>query len=422
MEILIVFVLTLFNGLFALSEIALVSVKRHSIEQKAEAGNRKAKIVLKLLEEPEHFLSSIQIGITIIGITAGAYGAIALADEIEPLLKNIAFLSEYSSELAFLITITLITYFSIVIGELVPKSIALNNPEKIALAIGPFIRFFSIISYPLVKVLSFSTRLILKIIGVEEREEHYPNGEELVQLLKVAGTKGMIEKEESLMHQNIFSFSEQKAKSLKTHRSEVEWLDITEDIDVIRSKIKNSPYSKFPVCNENIDKVIGVITAKDFFEHYKAGLKLKDIIEEPIFIPEMMNATDVLKLFKKRKEYLGIVVDEYGSFEGIITLHDLIESIVGDLPDTEEEEDVYVREDGSHLVNGGIEINELNEFFEMEVITENSESYLTLAGFIIFFLGNIPTVGEKFEHNGYSFEIIDLDESRVDKVLIQKLN
>lgn len=420
MEILIIIALTLLNGFFALSEIALVSVKRYNIEQKAEQGNKRAIIVLKLINQPEHFLSSIQVGITLIGITAGAYGAVALVDDIEPLLANIAFLSEYSEELAFVIIITLITYFSIVIGELVPKSIALNNPEKITLIIGPLINFFLYLTYPFVKALSFATKIILKIAGIEEGKEHDHTGDELAHLLRIAGSKGVIKKEESLMHQNIFTFSEQKAKSLKTHRSEVEWLDTTESIEKIREIIRNSPYSKFLICKGTIDKVVGVITAKDFFEHYSPDMKLKDIIKAPIFIPEMMNATDILKLFKKRKEYLGVVVDEYGSFEGIVTLHDLIESILGDLPDIEEEDDIYTREDGSQLVNGGIEISELNDSFDMEIINENAENYLTLAGFIIFFLGHIPPVGEKFEYRGYVFEIMDLDENRVDKVLIKK--
>ncbi len=322
---------------------------------------------------------------------------------------------------AFVLIITLITYFSIVIGELVPKSIALNNPEKIALAIGPLIHFFSYLTYPFVKALSFSTKLILKIVGIEEKKESHPTGDELAHLIKLAGKKGVIEKEESLMHQNIFTFSEQKAKTLKTHRSEVEWLNITESLKTIREKIRNSSYSKFPVCSEDLDKVIGVVTAKDFFEHYRPNMQLKQIIKAPIFIPEMMNATDILKLFKKRKEYLGIVIDEYGSFEGIVTLHDLIESILGDLPNIEEEDEIYTRENGSHLVNGGIEISDLNDAFDTEIIDENPENYLTLAGFIIFFLGHLPLVGEKFEYRGYIFEVMDLDENRVDKILIKKI-
>lgn len=415
--------LTLLNGVFALSEIALVSVKRHVIQQKAEEGHKRAAIVLKLLNNPESFLSSVQVGITLIGIVAGAYGAVELVDNVEPFFQNISFISQFSHELAFVVIISFITYFSIVLGELIPKSIALNNPEKIALNFGPFVHFFSYLTYPLIKLLSFSTLIVLKILRIEDNKADKISGEELVQMLKMADNQGVIEKEESMMHQNIFTFSEQRAKSLKTHRSEVEWIDIDGDMESITEQVKNSSYSKFPVCKNNVDNVVGVVTAKDFFEHLTSGKAFKDILKEPIFISEMMTAIDILRLFKEKKEYLGIVVDEYGSFEGILTLHDLIESIVGDLPEVnvDDEPELLKREDGTFLINGSMEIDTLNDSFEMELISENPENYMTLAGFIIYFLGRIPQIGETFEYNNYIFEIVDLDGNRIDKIVIKKI-
>lgn len=421
MDFLIVILLTLLNGLFALSEIALVSVRKHNIEQKADAGSRRAKIVLELLETPEHFLSSIQVGITFIGIIAGAYGAAALADDVEPLIRQISFVAEYSQELSFTIVIMLITYFSIVLGELIPKSVALNNPDRIALMIAPFIRTFTLLSYPLVRLLSFSTRFILKLLGIKEAKNSDITEEELMQMLKTAGNTGVIENEESFMHQNIFTFSEQKAKSLKTHRTEVEWINIDHSLEDIREQVRNSSYSKFPVCKGSIDEVVGVVTAKDFFEHADSETHFMTALKKPIYIPEMMNAIEVLRLFKTQKEYLGIVIDEYGSFEGIVTLHDLIEAIVGDLPDIDEELEIHTRDDGSVLVDGSIEISTLNAEFEAELISESPENYLTLAGFVIYFLERIPTTGEQFEYNGHYFEIIDLDGNRIDKLIIKKL-
>lgn len=423
MEIIIIVILTLLNAVFALSEIALVSAKRHSIEELASQDNSRAKIVLKLMDDPENFLSSVQVGITLIGVVAGAYGAAQLVDDVEPLIANIGFLAGSSTEIAFVLIIALITYFSIVVGELIPKTIALTNPEKIALIFGPIINVFSKFAYPLVKLLSGSTKLFLRLIGIKEANNSDVSSDELVQMLKTASRQGVIQKDESLMHQNIFMFSEQRAKGLKTHRSEVEWINLNDDFETITDQIKNSPYSKFPVCKKNVDNIVGLLTAKDFFEYADQGTDLAKVLKDPIFIPEMMSAIDVLRLFKKKKEYLGFVVDEYGSFEGILTLHDLIESIVGDLPDAEEdgEHEFILREDGSVLVSGSAEVDDLNVFLKTELVSIEPENYMTLAGFIIYHLGRLPETGEHFEYNGYKFEVVDTDGTRIDKLIIKAL-
>jgi len=422
-EIFIIFILTFLNGIFALSEIALVSVKRHNIEQKAVAGNKRAQIVLNLLDKPENFLSSVQVGITLIGVVAGAYGALQLVDNIEPIFQNIAFLKAYSRELSFTFIIGIITYFSIVVGELIPKSIALNNPEGVALAFGPIINFFSYLTYPLVKVLSFSTKVILKLIGIEDNKSADFSSEELLQLLKNAGKQGVIEREESVFHQNVFDFYEQTAENLKIHRTEVELINANDDFEKIKNQVKKSIFSKFPVYMNTIDEIVGVVTAKDFFEHVKSKEDFKKIIKKPILIPEMLSAVEVLRIFKERKEHLGIIVDEHGSFEGILTLHDLIESIVGNLSDSkfEVDPDFYIRKDNSVLVSGSVEIKEINEYFNVELIAESSENYMTLAGFVIYFLDRIPNVGESFEYNNYYFEIVDIDGNRIDKVVLKKI-
>lgn len=422
MEILILFILTLINGVFALSEIALVSLKKSRIEQKAQKGSIRAKAVLDLLKHPENFLSSIQAGITLIGVIAGAYGGAALADDVEPFLSKVPLLAPYAEVLSIALIVGIITYFTIVIGELLPKTIALRNAERVALNIAPLIKYFSIITYPIVKLLSFSTTAILRLMGIKEAKEESMTEEELRLLIKAAGTEGVIEREESLMHQNLFSFTEQKARNLKTHRTEVEWIDINQSLEHIRTLMISSAHSKFLVCEGSIDNIKGIIAAKDFFEKKKNdGFNIESIIQEPIYIPETMYALDILTLFKRDKQYMAVVVDEYGSMEGIVTLHDLMEGIVGNLPDIDEvdEPEFVEREDASYLVSGSISIHELNAYLEKELITENVDHFTTLGGFIISHLNKIPDTGEKFSYNGYRFEIVDLDGQRVGKVIIK---
>mgnify|MGYP001581423379 CR=1 FL=1 len=424
MEIIVLIILTLFNGLFSLSEIAILSVKRHRMEQRALKGSKNAQMVLNLLKHPESFLSSVQVGITLIGIISGAYGGATLADDLIPYIQKIEIFAPYSAGISFAIIVALITYFSIVFGELLPKTIALNHSEQIALLMAPFVKFFSNLSYPVVKILSLSTKLILKIFRIKTKIRDDLTEEEIKYLLKTAGKQGVLEKEETQMHQNIFFFSDQKAKNLQTNSNDIEWIDIHEELEDIEKKIKESPYSKFPVCDNDLDKIKGIITAEDFFERRnQKRFSIKRIMNEPIFIPENMNAFDILKLFKKRKQYIGIVVDEFGGVEGIITLHDLTEAIVGELPEIDDEidPDIVVRDDYSFFVDAGMQIHQFNKSLGAKIINEKSQDYITLAGFIIHHLKRVPKEGEKFVHNGFKFEIVDLDRRRIDKVLVKKI-
>ncbi len=422
MELLVIFILTLLNGFFALSEIALVSVKKSRIENLAVLGSKNAKTILELLENPENFLSSVQVGITLIGIVAGAYGGAALTDDLERVLAAYQFLQPYTHDLSLILVISGITYFTIVIGELVPKTIAMNNAEKIALVCVPVIKYFTLATYPFVKLLSASTNIILKIFGIQETDSERVSEEELVFMLKNAGRQGVLEKEESQVHQNLFYFTDQTAKSLMTHSSEVEWINYNDSKDAIFSKLKESVHSKFIVGVGSIEKVKGVVTIKEFLESYAhEDFKLDDIINEPIYITEYTSAFKILNLFKAKKQYIGIVIDEFGSIEGIVTLHDLIEAIVGDLPDEDEsnESNITKRIDGSYLVDGKTQIYELNQFFMREVVEDNIASYSTISGFILDQLKAIPVAGDSFVHNNYKFEIMDMDGLRIDKVLVE---
>jgi putative hemolysin len=425
MEILIIFILTLLNGFFALSEIALVSVKRSRIEHLAAKGNNKAKIVLQLLENPENFLSSVQVGITLIGIISGAYGGAALTDDMENLLSSFTFLKNYHHFISLVTVIGGITYFSIVIGELVPKTIAMNNAEGIALFCVPIIKYFTLITYPFVKLLSVSTNFILKIFGVKGNESENISEDELRFMLKSARKQGVLEKEESEVHHNLFSFTDQTAKSLMTHSSEVEWININLPVETIFEQIKESVHSKYIVGEGSIDQVLGVITIKSFLENYKRdNFNLNDIINPAIFIIQNTPAFKILNAFKIKKQYIAIVVDEFGTTKGIITLHDLTEAIVGDLPDEDETDELNIikREDSSYLIDGKTLIFELNQYFQKEIIEDNISNYTTISGFMLSKLQSIPNSGEKVFHENFEFEIMDMDGVRIDKVLMTKVD
>lgn len=424
MELVIIFILTLLNGFFALTEIALVSLKKSRIEHLAAQGSSRAKTVLKLLENPENFLSSVQVGITLIGIISGAYGGAALTDDMEGYLSRFSFLHPYVHDVSLVIVIGGITYFSIVIGELVPKSIAMNNAEAIALNCVPIIKYFTLATFPFVKLLSISTKLILKIFRIKENESERISEEELIFMLKTAGGQGVLEKEETQVHQNLFSFTDQTAKSLMTNSKEIEWINYRDDKEKIFIQVRESVHSKFIVGDGAIDKIKGVLTIKDFLENYnRTNFKLNDIISQPIFFTSNSSAFKILNTFKAKKQYIGIVLDEHGGVKGIVTLHDLIEAIVGDLPDEDETDELNIikREDGTYLIDGKTLIYELNQYFHREVIEDNSLRYTTISGFILEHLGTIPNTGAILKHNNLQFEIVDMDKNRIDKVLMSDL-
>lgn len=422
MEILIIFILTLLNGFFALSEIALVSVKKSRMEHLAAQGSKRARIVLQLLDNPENFLSSVQVGITLIGIISGAYGGATLTDDMERFLSSVDIFKPYQHLISLITVIGSITYFSIVIGELVPKTIAMNNAESIALFSVPIIKYFTMATYPFVKLLSVSTNLILKAFGIKESEDKMSE-DELRFMLKNARKQGVLDQEESEVHHNLFSFNDQTAKSLMTHSSQMEWINSNHTIDEIFLQLEKSAHSKFIVGNGSLDKILGVINVKDFLANYKrSDFSLNDIIHSPIYVIQNTSAFKILNLFKSKKQYVAIVVDEFGVAKGIITLHDLIEAIVGDLPDIDESDELNIikRDDNSYLLDGRTLIYELNQYFQREIIEDNIAHYTTISGFILNQLQVVPKTGDKVTHENYEFEIMDMDGVRIDKILMSK--
>lgn len=391
------------------------------MEHLAAQGSSSAKTVLELLKNPENFLSSVQVGITLIGIVSGAYGGANLTDDMEQMLSPLTFLGSYIHITALVIVIGSITYFTIVIGELVPKTIAMNNAESVALICVPIIKYFTLITYPFVKILSVSTAAILKIFRIKENEGDKVSEDELRFMLKNARLQGILEKEESEVHHNLFSFTDQTAKSLMTHSTEVEWIDINQSIEDILHQIKESTHSKFVVGDGSLDNVLGVVTIKEFLEHYtQEGFEMQQVIQPPIFIIHNTPAFKILNMFKHRKQYIGVVIDEFGATKGIVTLHDLTEAIVGDLPDEDEtdEPSIIKRADNSYLIDGRTLIFEINQYFQHEIIENNISQYTTISGFMLDKLKTMPHAGNKIQHNGYAYEIVDMDHNRIDKVLM----
>jgi putative hemolysin len=427
MDVMVIVFLLLINGLFAMYEIALVSARRLKLEEEAKAGRRGAQTALALLAEPEKVLSAIQVGITLVGIVSGAYGGMILADDLARFLVQIQIPSTYAKSVSVAVIVGLITYLSLIIGELVPKTIALNHAESIAVALSPPMKVFSEVTYPVVWILSLSTKLMLKLFGISARKEAPVTEEDLKMVLQKGSEHGVIEKEESEMINEIIRFGDKRANALMTPRVDVDWIDITQSEEKIMAKVLASPHPRMLVCEDDIDNIKGVVNVKDVLSYFitHRRLRLNDIVFDPLYIPEQAKALKVLEMFRSTKKHFGVVINEYGSVEGIITLHDLTENIMGDLPATYESEEpaVFRREDGSYLMDGAMMLEDVEDLLNISFFGDEDErpDINTLGGLAMYELNRIPKTGDKFTAAGYSFEVVDMDGNRVDKLLVKAL-
>jgi len=420
LDLIIIIALTLANSFFAMCEAALLSVNKSRIEHLAAQKNKKAITVLKFIENPENFLSSVQVGITLIGIISGVYGGTVLAGDLEEFFMSFGWKSEFIHELSIVIVVALITYFSIVIGELVPKSFAINHADRISLFCAPLMKVFTTVTYPVVKLLAGSTNFFIRLFNIKSRKEEHLSEDELKFMLKKAASQGILERDEGRLHQKLFSFSDQVAKSLMTNRMDLEWIDANSTVEEIQNELKQSNHTKFPVCDGSLDKILGILKVKDFYENcHSPGFNIKDILDKPILINEYTPAFTILNEFKKQKAYCGLVVDEHGEIDGMITLHDIIEAVVGSLPeeDDAEDPDIVKRSNTSFLVNGHTLIYDINDYFGIELIDDDPHNYTTLSGFYLYTLGEIPKTGRRVTSGPISMEIVDMDGKRIDRIL-----
>lgn len=420
-DIVIILLLILLNGFFAMSEIAVVSAKSTYLDTARKQGSKGAEAAINLKADPDSFLSSVQVGITLIGIINGAYGGSTLSTYLVPFLSKYAISAPYAETIAIIVVVFIITYLSIVIGELVPKTIALNNSGRVAIAISRPIRIVSIIFYPFVRFLALSTNLFNKLIGIKN-EDNVVSEMELRALLKTASLEGVIEKEENIIHEQVFYFSDKRARHVMTHRTDVEWVDISQDKKSVISDLLETNHSRVLACNQTLDEFVGVIIMKEFLvELYKNNnLEIEKLIKEPVIVPSTFRAQRILERFKQQHSYLAVVVDEYGSLDGIITLHDIIENLVGSIPNENEtpEPDVYVRKDKTVLINGEAPIEVLTQFIDDFIIDFEEIDYSTVAGFVLSHINKTPEVGDIFEYENLTFEIVDIDGNKIDKVLL----
>lgn len=424
-DIIIVFVLILFNGFFALSEIAIVSTKKNKLEAERKKGKSGAKRALKLRSDPGGFLSSVQVGITLIGIINGAYGGQAFTVYLVPFFQQFPAIAPFAEGISMVIVVFLITYVSIVIGELVPKTIALNNPEKMAIAVAPTIHVISIIFYPFVKLLSVSTSFVNRLMGLKPKEE-VVSERELRAMLKTASHEGIIDAEENIIHEQVFYFSDKRAIHLMTHRTDVEWVDISKSREEIIEDLMQTKHSKILACRKEIDDFVGTISMRDFLLRLNKGdlPSVEELIMEPIIVPNNLLAQKVLENFKNNHKFVAVVVDEYGSLDGIITIHDIFENLVGAIPEETDDElsdpPIFIRDDHSALISGEAPIEILSQVDEDFIVDFDKIDYATVAGFVFECINKIPAVGDQFDYDNLHFQIVDVDGNKIDKVLVTK--
>ncbi|OKH25170.1 hypothetical protein NIES593_05250 [Hydrococcus rivularis NIES-593] len=423
-EILVILLLIVLNGVFALSEIAIVSARKIRLEQLSAQGDKQARVALELANNPNQILSTVQIGITLIGIVAGAYGGANITQRLTALLEQVPILAAQSQAIAFAIVVLIITYLSLVIGELVPKRLGLNNPEKIARLVAMPLRWLSGGVSPIVRLLSFSTDLVLRLLGAGTVSNEPLITEEEIKILIQQGTEaGTFEEAEQDMLEQVLRLGDRRVSTLMTTRPEIVWLDLEDSSEVNRQKIITSNYTRFPVCQGSLDEVLGIVQVNNLLACCFANqpFDLTSSLRQPLFVPESTRGLKVLELFQQSGNHLALVVDEYGVIQGLVTITDILEAIIGDLPTTGQPEapQIVQREDGSWLVDGILLIEDFKEVFHVEELPGEKEgNYHTVGGFVITLLGKIPMAADSFEWGNLRFEVVDMDGNRVDKVLV----
>ena len=418
MEIFILIGLILLNGIFSMAEIALVSARKARLEAQANKGNKKAKEALDLANHPDTFLSTVQIGITLIGILTGIVSGEKLTHDLAEKIQTWPYVGEYSGGIATAIIVIIITYFSLVFGELVPKRLGLARPEATAKILARPMRIISLITHPFVWLLIKSSNIIISIFNIR-RNDNQVTEEEIKAIISEGTEHGAIEEAEQEIIERVFHLGDRNITSLMTHRSDIIWFNLDDNEDKIKEKIVQEPHSAYPICDGSIDFIKGVVSIKDLYISPDKTL-FKDIMQPALFIPENNSPYQVLEKFKESQIHSAFIVDEYGSVLGLITLNDILEAIVGDIAQPDQPDyEIREREDGTFLVDGQIPFYDfLTRFEKTEWMNEGEHDFDTLAGFILHQLEHIPKTGERLEWKAFKIEIMDMDGHRIDKVLI----
>lgn len=423
-DILVLVMLFFVNAFFALSEIAIVSSRKARLQHLINRGNKRAKLALEMANDPTMFLSSVQIGITMVGVLAGAFGGATLSTHLAGALAHIPWLTNYRGPLSFILVVAVITYFSLIIGELVPKRLALNNPERFAVRIATPMRGITRIFAPLVTFLSASSDLVISFFGLRHPPEPPVSDEEIRLLFEEGVSAGVFERTEKEIVERMFRLSDRCVNSIMTLRPDIIWLDLQESPEEIAQIISQHPFSAYPACKEDVDHVIGIVLARDMVARVisEQPIYLPELVQEALFLPEGSLALRAIKLLQERGTHIAIVINEYGGTEGLLTMTDIVNSLIGEMVSPNEEPPIVHRPDGSLLVDGLLPIDDLKPLLHAtELPHEEEMGYRTLAGFIMTYLGKVPHTGDAFDWGGYHFEIIDMDGNRIDRVLITRL-
>lgn len=422
-EVIAILLLIVANGVFALSEIAVVSARKARLQGRSEQGSKGAKTALELATEPSKFLSTVQIGITLIGTLAGAIGGATLAKELAKALDSIPVIAPHSQSVALGIVVLAISYLSLILGELVPKRLALSSPERFASAVAPAMRFLAHAASPAVRFLSCSTDLVLRLLPIGTPHEPSVTEEEIKVMIEEGTKVGEVDEAEQEMVEGVFKLGDRRVSELMTARPNVAWLDVNASPNDIQVLIQQSGHSRFPVSDGSLDRLLGYVDVKDLLNLY-LGQKSFDVracLRKAPFVPETIRALRALEIFQQQRSHMAFVVDEHGVFQGLVTLTDIVEAIVGDVPSQPKREEPHAvqREDGSWLVDGITPAYEFKELLGIrELPGEDEGEFTTVGGFVMARLSRVPQVGDHFDQDGRRYEVVDMDGNRVDKILV----
>ena len=423
-EIIIILFLLVLNAFFAMSELAVVSASRPLLRQKAKQGDRRAATALNLAENPGNFLSTVQVGITLVGILAGLYGGASITEKLAPVLDSYAFIAPYGHVLAGAAVVALITYLSVILGELIPKQFALRHAESIAMFVATPMSILSKIAAPVVYLFDVSAKILLRLLGLSASDGEEVTEAEVQAVLAEGAESGVFEKSEHEMLRRIMSLADRSVKSIMTHRTEMVAIDVKDSYEEVVAAIQAAGHSRYPVIDGDSDNVIGALRAKNIVGAAlnPKSFRLKDYVEDLPSVPEMTTCLKAFEFFKSSNIHMAVIVDEYGSTEGIVTSADLLEAIVGILPSNYDDvEDIAIREraDGSWLIDGRTPIHEMQLTFGFDQLSTD-DGYETIAGFVVQNLRKSPEEGDRFEAHGYQFEVVDMDGRRIDKILMSR--
>ncbi len=426
MDVLLLLLLILLNAVFAMSEMAVVSSRKARLQRMADDGFPGAKSAMALNEEPSAFLSTVQVGITTIGILSGVVGEGLLASSIAAWLSQFAWIAPYAKGFSVAMVVAIITYLSVVIGELVPKRLALLAPERIASVVARPMVWLAGISRPLVLALSSSSNLLLRLLGARRTDEPPVTDDEIKVLMEQGAEAGVFHESEQAIVSNVLRLDDQRIGAIMTPRMDIHAIDLDEGEQEIRAKIAESPHSRVVVCRGGLEHILGVLKIGDLLKPALRGeaLDVEKVLTPPLFVPETISTQQLLESFRKERVQFGLVVDEYGDLQGLVSLTDVLTSIVGDLPEPDDsaDTDMVRREDGSWLVDGSVGIERVKQVLEIdELPAEDERAFHTVGGFAMHRLGRIPAVADHFDAAGYRFEVVDMDRNRVDKMLVAKL-